>query len=124
MKQVRYGVAFIAAISAFTVGCVSTRTTQVDSRTNAWRGKSVALTNRPPAGFAPVTAGKMMFGLIGAAAMVEAGRKLVAENSLGDPAPVGGRSLQQAAMAHDGNGDAAETHPSKDRDSVMQLQHA
>jgi len=74
MKQVRYGVAFIAAISAFTVGCVSTRTTQVDSRTSAWRGKSVALTNRPPAGFAPVTAGKMMFGLIGAAAMVEAGR--------------------------------------------------
>jgi len=41
MKQVRYGVAFIAAISAFTVGCVSTRTTQVDSRTSAWRGKSV-----------------------------------------------------------------------------------
>ncbi|TLY65930.1 MAG: hypothetical protein E6K46_12920, partial [Gammaproteobacteria bacterium] len=102
MKQVRYGVAFIAAISAFTVGCVSTRTTQVDSRTSAWRGKSVTLTNRPPAGFAPVTAGKMMFGLIGAAAMVEAGRKLVAENSLEDPAPIVARSLQQAAMDHYG----------------------
>src|SRR2546429_8971622 len=99
MKQVRYGVAFIAAISAFTVGCVSTRTTQVDSRTSAWRGKSVALTNRPPAGFAPVTAGKMMFGLIGAAAMVEAGRRLGGEESLGEPAPIGGRSLQQAGMA-------------------------
>src|SRR2546425_4618776 len=100
MKQVRYGVAFIAAISAFTVGCVSTRTTQVDSRTSAWRGKSVTLTNRPPAGFAPVTAGKMMFGLIGGAAMVEAGRKMVAQNSLQGPAPIGARPVTQTAYGH------------------------
>src|SRR5256886_10427325 len=100
MKQVRYGVAFIAAISAFTVGCVSTRTTQVDSRTNAWRGKSVALTNRPPAGFAPVTAGKMMFGLIGAAAMVEAGWDVGVLKPPAGPRPVLCPSLQQHAMGH------------------------
>ena len=124
MKQVRYGVAFIAAISAFTVGCVSTRTTQVDSRTSAWRGKSVALTNRPPAGFAPVTAGKMMFGLIGAAAMVEAGRRLVAENSLEDPAPIVGRSLQQAAMAHYGTVDSANPPTSIDETDILKLAQA
>ena len=124
MKQVRYGVAFIAAISAFTVGCVSTRTTQVDSRTSAWRGKSVALTNRPPAGFAPVTAGKMMFGLIGAAAMVEAGRKLVAENSLEDPAPIVARSLQQAAMDHYGTVASANPPASIDETDILKLAQA
>src|SRR2546421_12613791 len=118
MKQVRYGVAFIAAISAFTVGCVSTRTTQVDSRTSAWRGKSVALTNRPPAGFAPVTAGKMMFGLIGAAAMVEAGRELGAGNPPGGPGPSVWRPFHATAPAHYRNRDSAEPPPSLDQTGI------
>src|SRR5437763_10209932 len=124
MKQVRYGVAVVAAISAFTMGCVSTRTTQVDSRTAAWRGKSVALTNRPPAGFMPTTAGKMMFGLIGVGAAVEAGRKMVTENSLEDPAPIVGRALQEASAAQYGTVAATSPPASIDETDVTRLAQA
>ncbi|TLY83376.1 MAG: hypothetical protein E6K41_01375 [Gammaproteobacteria bacterium] len=125
MKHIRGAVALISAALLFASGgCVSTRTTQIDSRTSDWRGKSVALTNRPPAGFMPTTAGKMMFGLIGVGAAVEAGRKMVAENSLEDPAPIVGRALQEASAAQYGTVAATSPPASIDETDVTRLAQA
>lgn len=104
--------------------CVSTRTTPIDERTNAWQGKSVVLTNRPSAGFAPMTAGKMMFGLLGAAAMIGSGRKIVAENALEDPAPFIGQQLRDAVAARYGIIPAGMPPVSIDETDVLKLARA
>lgn len=99
----RFGVSWIPVALALVTcgavtGCVNTRTAQIsDEHTNGWQGKSVAVTNRPTAGFMPMTTGKAMFGVIGVVAMAEAGKRIVAENSLEDPAPQVARRLRDAA---------------------------
>ena len=126
----RIGVSWIPAalavvLCATVTGCVNTRTTQLaDGHASAWKGKSVALTNRPSAGFMPVTTGKAMFGLIGAVAMVEAGKTIVAENSLEDPAPQVGRRLRDAAVTQFGIVPAAIPPVSIDETDITKLASA
>ncbi len=80
-------------------GCVSTRNAQIENGTAAaLRGKVVATTDRPRAGFFPMTPGKAVFGLIGAAAEIEAGKTIVAENDIKDPAPIVDHTLLLAAQ--------------------------
>jgi hypothetical protein len=81
-------VAVLVAI-VFLAGCVSTRNAAVsDERTKDWRGKTIALTARPRADFVAMTAGKAAFALIGAVAMIEAGKSIVEQNGIEDPAPI------------------------------------
>ena len=88
-----------AALTSFVTltGCVSTKTTEAPAeQLSKWQGKTVALSDRPRAGFAPMTAGKAMLGLLGTAALIEAGKTIVAENGIEDPAPVLARELLAA----------------------------
>jgi hypothetical protein len=80
-------------VSAVLAGCVSQRTTAV-SDTTGWRGKTVAVTARPPAGFAAMTGGKALLlgfgpigGAIAGAGMASAGKSIITENGIEDPAP-------------------------------------
>ncbi|HTV95964.1 MAG TPA: hypothetical protein VME42_08165 [Steroidobacteraceae bacterium] len=85
-------------LGALLAGCVSTRNVSVGvERTKEWRGKTVALTSRPRADFVAMTAGKAAFGLIGAAAMIEAGNSIVEKNNIEDPAPILGQNLLSEA---------------------------
>src|SRR5258708_35360496 len=73
----------IALLFVFLGGCVSTRNATVgEERTHEWRGKAVALTVRPRADFVAMTAGKAAFALIGAVAMIEAGKDIVANDGI------------------------------------------
>jgi hypothetical protein len=77
-------------------GCVSTKINPVDHKAfAAFRGGTVVTTQREKPSFAANTAGKAMFGLIGAAAAISAGNDIVRENDLPDPAV----SIRQALLA-------------------------
>jgi len=106
-------------------GCVSTKTVELPlERQSKWQGKTVALTDRPRAGFVAMTAGKAAFAVIGVAAMVSAGKTIVEENGIEDPAPHLARDLlvvaeKQYAVV------AATTPPVKiDTTDIAQLAHA
>src|SRR5690348_8238990 len=90
----------VTALCVFCLaGCVSTRTAQIESnKAAALRGKVVATTLRPRAGLMAMTRGKAYFGVIGVAAMVEAGKAVVAENDIEDPAPLVSHSLLLAVQ--------------------------
>jgi hypothetical protein len=77
-------------------GCVSQKTTAVDD-TNQFQGKTVAVTARPRVTFMAATAGKAMFAIAGAFAMAASGNSIVAENGIGDPAPMISQDLLTAA---------------------------
>jgi hypothetical protein len=89
----------VAGLSVLCVtGCVSTRTAQIENETvNALRGKTVATTDRPRAGLMAMTRGKAYFGVLGVAAMVEAGQSIIKENDIQDPAPIVNHALLLAA---------------------------
>jgi hypothetical protein len=93
----------LALFVCLLTGCVSTRTIPVDrSSAAAWRGKSVALTVRPRSDFIATTAGKASFGLVGALAMIGAGKSVVAENGIEEPAPSMNAALLKVAQDHFG----------------------
>jgi hypothetical protein len=104
-------------------GCVSTRTSAVDdgSRLNA---KTIALTNRPRAGFMASTAGKALFGPLGVVAMEEAGKKIAADNNIEDPAVLVGRDLLVAAENRYGAVAASMPPIQIDITDVTKLAHA
>lgn len=80
---------WLALASLVVSGCVSTKSVSMsDGVRQALADRPVHPTTRaePPA-FAAQTAGKAMFGGIGAAAMIKAGNDLVRENDITDPAP-------------------------------------
>jgi hypothetical protein len=64
----------------------------------ALKGKTVAVTRHEKASFTAMTAGKATFALIGGAAMVVAGNKIVADNDIADPADVLERELIPAIV--------------------------
>lgn len=79
--------------------CVSTRTSQLSDTTgNTWHGKSVAVTARPTPDFVAMTAGKAAFALVGAVAMIEAGKTIVAENGIQDSQPYMSQEILKAAI--------------------------
>jgi len=96
-------IAFLLVAGAMLAGCVSTRTAQVaDAKAAEWRGKSVVLTQRPATDFIATTAGKAAFALVGVVAMLEAGKKIVQENNIEDPAPRLARDLLAFAQTQFG----------------------
>ena len=73
--------------SLFFVGCVSTKNVPVDdSKIDDFRNHTVTVPTRALPDFAASTAGKASFGLIGAAAMISEGNKIIKENDVEDPA--------------------------------------
>lgn len=70
-----------------TTGCVSVKHIPLTKVTSAGlTGRSVNATHYPKADFTAFTAGKAAFGMLGAAAMISAGNKIVKDNEIPDPA--------------------------------------
>lgn len=68
-------------------GCVSTRSIPLQrERIATLKGGTITLTKREKPPFSATTAGKAMFGAIGAVAMIVHGNKIVEENAIEDPA--------------------------------------
>lgn len=77
-------------------GCVSTKINPVDHQALAvFRGGTVVTSQREKPSFVANTAGKAMFGVLGAVAAINAGNEIVRENDLADPAV----SIRQALLA-------------------------
>ena len=75
-------------------GCVSTKIVPLKQDLVAdLQGGSIVTTRRAKPDFSAMTAGKAMFGLIGAAAMISSGNSIVAENEIEDPARYIGEKL-------------------------------
>lgn len=109
----------------FLAGCVSTRTAQIENgKAGALRGKTVAVTTRPRAGFAAISRGKAMFGVIGGVAMIEGGRELVQEDDIQDPTPVLSRALILAAQTQYGIVPASTAPVQIDTTDVLKLADA
>lgn len=84
-------------------GCVSTRNVKADiSALQGNQYRTMTVTAREKPSFAAMTAGKAQFGLIGAAAMIAAGNKIIRENEVADPAVHIGEQL--AALVADNLG--------------------
>lgn len=68
-------------------GCVSTKNVPVnDALTSEFHGKSITMAKREIPDFAAMTAGKAMFAMVGAVAMISAGNDIVRDNQVEDPA--------------------------------------
>ena len=65
-------------------------------------GKTLVVTRHAKPSFVAMTAGKAMFALVGAAAMISAGNKIVADNAIADPADILERELAPALARHYG----------------------
>jgi hypothetical protein len=92
--------------------CVSTRTKGVSNDgASAMHGKSIAISQRAKPDFSAMTAGKAMFGLLGAAAMISAGNTIVVDNNIEDPAPFVADQLREAVENKYGMVTAAGTAP-------------
>lgn len=77
----------LIVVAVLAAGCVSTKNVPVsDEAMTSMNGKSLAVAKRDKPHFMAQTAGKALFGLVGAAAMIEAGDRIVAENDVDDPA--------------------------------------
>ena len=75
-------------------GCVSTKNVKADiSALQANQYRTMTLSAREKPSFSAMTAGKAQFGLIGAAAMISAGNRIVRENDVADPAVYIGEQL-------------------------------
>lgn len=93
----------VLAISvALLTGCVSTKIIPLESGAIAARkGGTIMASARHKPDFGAMTAGKAMFGMIGAAAMISAGNEIVRANGIEDPAGyIGDRLLADLASAH------------------------
>ncbi|MFA6984683.1 MAG: hypothetical protein WC213_00560 [Arenimonas sp.] len=67
-----------------------------ESTASTLEGKSLVVTRHAKPGFTAMTAGKAMFGLAGALAMVSAGNKIINDNQVEDPADILQRELAPA----------------------------
>lgn len=106
-------------------GCVSTRNVTVtNERTQAWQGKTIAVTTRPRADFVAMTAGKAAFAVVGAVAMIEAGKTIVKENDVQDPSPVLTQGLLSEAEQRFGVVPAANPIVAVDTTDIPKLAHA
>jgi hypothetical protein len=77
----------VVVAAAMTAGCVSVQQIPMSaSSAEAVKDKEIALSQRARPDFAASTPAKAVFGMIGAAAMISEGNKLVKENGIEDPA--------------------------------------
>ena len=83
-------------------GCVSTKMVPLQpGRAATLQGRTLTVTHREKPDFSAVTAGKAMFGLIGAAGMVVAGNRIVEQNAVEDPAgSIASELAAELASAH------------------------
>lgn len=79
--------ALAALISFLGAGCAVKNVPLPQESMPTLQGLQVAQTRYAKPQFEAITAGKAMFGVFGAVAMLSAGNKLVAENGIQDPAP-------------------------------------
>ena len=96
--RIRYVLSIVPLLIA---GCVSVppATQMGGGSSSAWQGKTLALTSRSRESLLAVTAGKAAFALVGVAAMVEAGNKIVKDNEIEDPVPHLAADLADAAVS-------------------------
>jgi hypothetical protein len=82
MRNRSFALFFVAALS----GCATVSNTPLSQQASEQlRNKTLTVVNYPAADFSAFTAGKAMFGLIGAAEMTAAGNKIVKEDQIPDP---------------------------------------
>jgi len=75
-------------------GCVSTKTIKIDqTHSDAMHGKTMAVTASDKPNFGVMTVGKVMFGLVGAVAMISEGNKIIKTYDVADPAEYIGESI-------------------------------
>ena len=83
MKKVVLLISLFAMLSA----CVSTKNIKISAvDIKQLNPNNLAITTRVKPDFAAMTAGKAMFAMLGAAAMIAAGNDIVKENEIDDPA--------------------------------------
>lgn len=75
----------VAAIAAMLVGCAPVPTKSINS-TAGLQGKRLVVTSHPIPDFSAGTAGKAMFAMVGAIAMIHAGNEMVRQDQIEDPA--------------------------------------
>ena len=93
----------LLVLGAALAGPVSARSAPAaEDLASAWRGKTVALTQRPPTDFFSMMAPRGELWVKGMGAMIEAGRKIIEENEIEDPAPRLARDLLAAAESRYG----------------------
>src|ERR687896_471420 len=85
---------FAVVAGTLVPGCVSIEHKPLaSSGLEALRGREATIGVRDKPDFSAFTPGKAAFGLIGAAAMIEAGNRIVRANNVEDPARVMARTL-------------------------------
>lgn len=87
--------AFILLLMAGALsGCVSTKIVPVDHKTlTSFQGRTVVTSQRDRPAFSANTAGKVVFGMVGAVVAVTSGNALIKENDVQDPAIYIGKAL-------------------------------
>lgn len=75
----------VVAIAAMLVGCAPVPTKSISSSAGL-QGKRLAITSYPIPDFSAGTAGKAMFAMVGAIAMIHAGNEMVRQDQIEDPA--------------------------------------
>ena len=83
-------------------GCVSTKNVRIDQHhSEIMHGKTMSVTTSDKPDFAAMTAGKAMFAMIGAIAMINKGNEIVRTHDVSDPASYISEALaDQIAAAH------------------------
>ncbi|GAB2583685.1 hypothetical protein GCM10027066_26290 [Dyella jejuensis] len=75
----------VAAIATILAGCAPVSTKSINS-TAGLQGKRLLVTSHPVPDFSAGTAGKAMFAMVGAIAMIHAGNEMVRQDQIADPA--------------------------------------
>ncbi len=118
----KYGLIFGLLILA---GCVSTRNSPLSAdRTQALRGKTIVVSDRPRADFVAMTAGKAAFALVGAVAMIEAGNAIVKDNGIDDPTILLSQNLTSEAEVRYGAVAATPSSVAIDTTDLAKMAHA
>lgn len=103
-------VLLIVAAGVIATGCTTVSKVPMAAATGtAMKEQTVAQTARAKPDFAAVTAGKAMFGMLGAVAMISAGNEIVTGFQIADPADEIGRGLAEALKSSRGAKIAAGT---------------
>lgn len=103
----------IALIALAIGGCASTKVVPLSAESAAaLEGRRIGASEYETPDFSAFTAGKAMFGLVGAALMISAGNRIVSENAVEDPAgeiaaSLAGRMAEVHGMTVSGSGSGA-----------------
>lgn len=99
----RHIVTSVVLLSSALAGCVSTKTVGVaPSALAQYHGATVTVAHREKGSFIAQTAGKAMFGAIGAVAAVHAGNDIIRDDQVPDPAVSIGQALESDLAGQDG----------------------